>query len=100
MSLNDFDTVPTLDADEAIITKIGGAVRAALSAKESLAYALTEAIDSSTTFGYELAVEDTKNKIAEAIQAEIDQTSVMVDIEFIYGLTRALDLIKELDVEA
>lgn len=68
MSLNDFDTVPTVDSDEQIISKVGGAVRAALSAKESLSYALTEAIDSSTTFGYELGSEDMKVKIIELFE--------------------------------
>ena len=69
MSLNDFDTVPPLDSDEAIVTKIGGAVRAALAAKEDLTYAMSEAIDASTTFGYELGAEDMKLKIIEALQS-------------------------------
>jgi len=70
MSLNDFDTVPSPDPDDAIVSKIGGAVRAALSAKESLSYAMTEALDSSTTFGYELGAEDMKLKIIAAFEAE------------------------------
>lgn len=69
MSLNDFDNVPPLDLDDQIVTKIGGAVRAALSAKETLSYAITEAIDSSTTFGYELGALDMKTRIIEALEA-------------------------------
>jgi hypothetical protein len=69
MALNDFETVPSVDSDDQIISKIGGAVRAALSAKESLSYAMTEALDSSTTFGYELGAEDMKVKIITAFEA-------------------------------
>lgn len=68
MSLNDFDTVSSIDEDERIVSKVGGAVRAALSAKESLSYAITEAIDASTTFGYELGAEDMKVKIITALE--------------------------------
>ena len=68
MSLNDFDNVPDIDLDDQIVTKIGGAVRAALSAKEALSYAMTEAIDASTTFGYELGAEDMKLKIVKALE--------------------------------
>lgn len=53
-------------SDELIVTKIGEAVRAAMAAKESLQYAIAEAIDSSTTFGYELGAEDMKLKIVQA----------------------------------
>jgi hypothetical protein len=70
MSLNDFETVPVVDADEVIITKIGGAVRAALAAKEDLTYAMSEAIDASTTFGYELGAEDMKMKLIQAFEAQ------------------------------
>lgn len=73
MSLNDFENVPPLDLDDQIVTKIGGAVRAALSAKEALSYAMTEAIDASTTFGYELGAEDMKLKIIKAL-GEADST--------------------------
>lgn len=53
-------------SDELIVTKVGESVRAAMAAKEALQYAIAEAIDSSTTFGYELGAEDMKLKIAEA----------------------------------
>lgn len=63
--------VPGIDAsDELIITKIGSAVRAAMAAKEALKDATAEAIDASSTFGYELGSEDMKLKIIEAFKAE------------------------------
>jgi hypothetical protein len=68
MSLNDFDNA--IDPDDRIISKIGSAVQAAMAAKEVLHDSLAEAIDSSTTFGYELGAEDMKLKIIEAFEAE------------------------------
>ena len=61
------------DKDDVIISKIGSAVRAAMTAKEVLNTALAEAIDSSSTFGYELGAEDMKLKIIEAFEAESDE---------------------------
>jgi hypothetical protein len=68
MSLNDFDNVA--DPDDRIISKIGSAVQAAMAAKEVLHNSLAEAIDSSTTFGYELGAEDMKLKIIEAFETD------------------------------
>jgi hypothetical protein len=68
MSLNDFENVPPIDLDDVIVTKIGSAVRAAMSAKQELQYSLTEALDSSSTFGYELGSEDMKSKIIKAFE--------------------------------
>lgn len=63
--------VPINDAsDELIITKMGTAVRAAMAAKEALHNSIAEAIDSSTTFGYELGAEDAKFKLIAAFEAE------------------------------
>lgn len=63
--------VPGNDAsDELIITKMGAAVRAAMAAKETLHDSLAEAIDASTTFGYELGAEDMKVKILAAFELE------------------------------
>jgi hypothetical protein len=67
MSLNDFENVP--DFDDAIVSKMGSAVRAAMAAKEDLQYSIAEALDSSSTFGYELGAEDMKLKIIQAFQA-------------------------------
>jgi hypothetical protein len=61
------------DKDDAIISKIGSAVRAAMAAKETLNTALAEAIDSSSTFGYELGAEDMKLKIIEAFESESNE---------------------------
>jgi hypothetical protein len=68
MSINDFDNV--VDPDDKIISKIGSAVQAAIAAKEMLHNSMAEAIDSSTTFGYELGAEDMKLKIIDAFEAE------------------------------
>ena len=68
MSLNDFENVP--DADDAIVSKIGSAVRSAMAAKESLQFSIADAIDSSTNFGYELGAEDMKLKLIQAFEAE------------------------------
>lgn len=40
------------DKDDAIVSKIGPTVRLALAAKESLSTAISNAIDTSTDFGY------------------------------------------------
>lgn len=55
-------------SDELIITRIGSAVRVAMAAKEDLQHSIAEAIDASTTFGYELGAEDMKLKIIKAFQ--------------------------------
>jgi hypothetical protein len=52
-------------SDELIISKIGSAVHAAVAAKDSLHAAIAEAVDASTTFGYELGAEDKRNEIIE-----------------------------------
>lgn len=66
MSINDFENVP--DPDEVIVTKIGSAVRAAVAAKENLQHSVAEALDSSSTFGYELGALDMKSKIIKAFE--------------------------------
>lgn len=68
MSLNDFETVPSVDEDEKIISKLGGSVRVAMAAKQGLENSIAEAIDASTNFGYELGAEDMKNKIIAALE--------------------------------
>lgn len=63
--------MPTDDSsDELIITKIGSAVRAAMAAKETLQHSIAEALDSSSTFGYELGAEDMRLKLIAAFEAE------------------------------
>lgn len=56
------------DKDDEIVSKIGGAVRAAMAAKTALADATAEAIDSASTFGYELGAEDMKVRIIEMFE--------------------------------
>jgi hypothetical protein len=56
------------DKDDEIVSKIGGAVRAAMAAKTALADATAEAIDSASTFGYELGSEDMKVRIIELFE--------------------------------
>lgn len=67
MSINDFDSVPE-DKDEYIVSKMGAAVHQAVSARETLGNALNEALDASSTFGYELGSEDMLAKIVEAFE--------------------------------
>ncbi len=67
MSLNDFESVPPIDGDKQIVSKLGGSVRAAMVAKQGLEYSIAEAIDASTNFGYELGAEDMKIKIITAL---------------------------------
>jgi hypothetical protein len=93
MSLNDFDNIP--DPDDRIISKVGSAVQAAMAAKEVLHNSLAEAIDSSTTFGYELAVEDTKVKIIDILRAELASVSSIEDLKLVTGLNRAIELISK-----
>lgn len=63
--------VQSLDSgDELVMSKIGSAVHAAISSKESLQNAIAEAIDSSTNFGYELGADDLKSKLIDAFKAE------------------------------
>jgi hypothetical protein len=66
MSINDFETLP--DPDDAVVSKIGSVVRAAMEAKNNLQYSITEALDSSSTFGYELGALDMKSKIMKAFE--------------------------------
>lgn len=73
MSLNDFENVP--DPDDAIVSKIGSAVRNAMAAKETLQFSIADAIDSSTNFGYELGVEDEKVRATKLAEAAIDRAS-------------------------
>jgi hypothetical protein len=73
MSLNDFENVP--DPDDAIVSKIGSAVRAAMAAKEDLHHSIAEALDSSSTFGYELGAEDMKLKIIQAFESSDSEHS-------------------------
>lgn len=57
-----------MDKDDVIVSKVGSAVRAAMAAKEALTNATAEAIDSASTFGYELGAEDMKLGLIEMFE--------------------------------
>jgi hypothetical protein len=58
-----------MDKDDVIVSKVGSAVRAAMAAKEALTNATAEAIDSASTFGYELGAEDMKLGLIEMFES-------------------------------
>lgn len=62
------DAVAFDEKDEVIVDKIGAAVRQAMKAREELQNALAEAIDSSSTFGYELGVLDERHRILDLMK--------------------------------
>lgn len=67
MSINDFESIQE-EKDEYIVSKMGAAVHQAVNARETLGNALNEALDASSTFGYELGAEDMLAKIVEAFE--------------------------------
>jgi hypothetical protein len=83
MSINDFETLP--DPDEEIVSQIGSAVRAAVKAKEDLQYAMSEALDSSSAFGYELGALDMKSKIIKAFE-----NSDSASVEWALGIVNSI----------
>ena len=62
------DAVAFDEKDEVIVDKIGAAVRQAMKAREEVQNALAEAIDSSSTFGYELGVLDERHRILDLMK--------------------------------
>lgn len=64
----DIDAVAFDEKDEKIVTKVGQAVRQAMKAKQDVENALAEALDSSSTFGYELGVLDERHRILELMK--------------------------------
>ena len=67
------ETVAFDERDEVIVDKIGQAVRQAMKAREDLQNAVAEAIDSSSTFGYELGVLDERHRVLDAMREVLDQ---------------------------
>jgi hypothetical protein len=67
------ETVAFDERDEVIVDKIGQAVRLAMKAREDVQNALAEAIDSSSTFGYELGVLDERHRVLDAMREVLDQ---------------------------
>ena len=56
------------ERDGVVVDKIGQAVRQAMKAREDVQNALAEAIDSSSTFGYELGVIDERHRILDLMK--------------------------------
>ncbi len=69
----DIESVAFDERDEVVVNKIGQAVRQAMKAREDVQNALAEAIDSSSTFGYELGVLDERHRVLDAIREVLDQ---------------------------
>ncbi len=67
------ETVAFDERDEVIVDKIGQAVRQAMKAREEVQNALAEAIDSSSTFGYELGVLDERHRVLDLMREVLDQ---------------------------
>jgi hypothetical protein len=67
------ETVAFDERDEVVVNKIGQAVRQAMKAREDAQNALAEAIDSSSTFGYELGVLDERHRVLDAMREVLDQ---------------------------
>ena len=66
----DFDVskVAFEERDEIVVDRVGTAVRVAMKAREDLQNAVSEAIDSSSTFGYELGVIDERHRILDLMR--------------------------------
>ncbi len=69
----DIEAIAFDEKDEVIVDKIGQAVRQAMKAREDVQNALAEAIDSSSTFGYELGVLDERHRVLDAMREVLDQ---------------------------
>ena len=61
------------ERDEVIVDKVGKAVRQAVKAREDVQNALAEAIDSSSTSGYELGVLDERHRVLDLMREVLDQ---------------------------
>jgi hypothetical protein len=83
------------DKDDAIVSKIGPSVRLAMAAKESLSNAISEALETSTDFGYALGGAD---KVDEIIGWLSSEKAALEDLDmndqYILGLDHAILLIK------
>jgi hypothetical protein len=69
----DLDAIAFDERDEVIVDKVGAAVRQAMKAREDVKNALAEAIDSSSTFGYELGVLDERHRALDLMKEVLDQ---------------------------
>jgi hypothetical protein len=78
MSIPDFDyelenvdvsKVAFDEREEVVVDKLQMAVRLAMSARQALTDAAAEAIETSSTFGYELGVLDERQRVVDIIEA-------------------------------
>jgi hypothetical protein len=93
MSINDFENVEDLDFSEEVETftlagvksNIGKSTARALKAKQSLNYAISEAIDASTDFGYELGRVDERERIVKIIDEKLGHVNLDELLNLING---------------
>lgn len=69
------------EKDEAIVNKIGEAIKQAVKAREDAQNALAEAIDSSSTFGYELGVLDERHRVLDLMKENLSQEELYKKVE-------------------
>lgn len=77
----DIDAVAFDEKDEIIVNKVQQAVRLAMNARQALTDAAAEAIDTASTFGYELGVLDERQRVIEILheQGSIADVSSVID---------------------
>jgi hypothetical protein len=69
----DIEAVAFDERDEIVVDKVGKAVRVAMRAREELQNAVAEAIDSSSTFGYELGVIDERHRVLDLMRETLSR---------------------------
>lgn len=69
------------EKDEAIVNKIGQAIKQAVKSREDAQNALAEAIDSSSTFGYELGVLDERHRVLDLMRENLSQEELYKKVE-------------------
>lgn len=92
MSINDFENVEDFKQEEAstftlagVRSIIGKSTGRALEAKQSLNYAISEAIDASTDFGYELGRIDERERIVKIIDEKLGHVNLDELLNLING---------------
>ena len=87
MSIPDFDyelenvdvsKVAFDERDDKVVDKLQIAVRLAMSARQALTDAAAEAIETSSTFGYELGVLDERQRVIDIIEASAGDLELAV----------------------
>ena len=84
------------DKDDIIVSKIGPTVRLAMAAKESLSNAISEAIETSTDFGYVLGAADKADELVEILEKELHTLRELdMNDQYLKGLEHSILLLKE-----